>query len=58
MLVNEELKALINQAVSFQKIRESAKLNGMQTLYESALRKVEMGLTSLEEAFSVTLGAE
>jgi hypothetical protein len=29
----------------------------MRTLYESALKKVEEGLTSLEEALSVTLGA-
>jgi hypothetical protein len=27
-------------------------------LYESALKKVEEGTTSLEEALSVTLGAE
>jgi type II secretory ATPase GspE/PulE/Tfp pilus assembly ATPase PilB-like protein len=30
----------------------------MQTLYESAIKKVEQGITSLEEALSVTLGAE
>jgi len=28
----------------------------MSTLYESGLRKVEQGITSLEEVFSVTLG--
>ncbi|MDD5595934.1 MAG: type II/IV secretion system protein, partial [Candidatus Omnitrophica bacterium] len=58
MLINEELRALINQNAPFQKIREVARANGMQTLYESAIKKVEEGITSLEEAFSVTLGAD
>jgi type II secretory ATPase GspE/PulE/Tfp pilus assembly ATPase PilB-like protein len=30
----------------------------MQTLYETGLKKVEDGVTSLEDAISVTLGAE
>jgi type II secretory ATPase GspE/PulE/Tfp pilus assembly ATPase PilB-like protein len=30
----------------------------MQTLYESAIKKVENGTTSLEEALSTTLGAD
>ncbi|MFA4888575.1 MAG: ATPase, T2SS/T4P/T4SS family [Candidatus Omnitrophota bacterium] len=58
ILLNEELEALINQKASTQQIREAARKNGMQTLYESALKKVEAGTTSLEEAFSITLGAE
>jgi len=56
MLVNEQIRDLINQRASFQKIKEVARTSGMETLYESALKKVESGLTSLEEAFSVTLG--
>jgi len=58
MVANEEIRSLVNQRASFQKIREAARANGMQTLYESAVKKAEMGLTSLEEALSVTLGAE
>ena len=58
MVVNPEIQNLINQRASFQKIREVAKRTGMQTLYESALKKVEAGVTSLEEALSVSLGAE
>ncbi|MFH1441409.1 MAG: ATPase, T2SS/T4P/T4SS family [Candidatus Omnitrophota bacterium] len=56
MPVSEEIQELINQRASFQKIREIARLAGMQVLHESALKKVEEGITSLEEAFSVTLG--
>jgi len=58
MSVNEPIRDLINQRVSFQKIRDEARLIGMQTLYESAIKKVEDGVTSLEEALSVTLGVE
>ncbi|MBI5144840.1 MAG: type II/IV secretion system protein, partial [Candidatus Omnitrophica bacterium] len=58
MVVSEEIQNLINERASFQKIREVAKSQGMQTLYESAIKKIEDGVTSLEEGLSVTLGAE
>jgi type IV pilus assembly protein PilB len=58
MQVNPEVQGLISQGAAFQKIREVAKASGMQTLYESSIKKVEQGITSLEEALSVTLGAE
>ena len=58
MVVNNEIRELIGQRATFQKIREVAKRCGMQTLYESAVRKVEQGVTSLEEALAVTLGAD
>lgn len=58
MAVDQEIKDLINQRASFQKIREIARAHGMQTLYDSAIKKVEEGTTSLEEALSVTLGAD
>ncbi len=53
-----EIQDLINQRAPYQKIREVARAAGMQTLYESGLKKVEAGITSLEEVFSVTLGVE
>ena len=55
MLINDEIRVLIGQRAPFQKIQEVAKAAGMQTLYESALKKVEAGVTSLEEALSVTM---
>ena len=58
MTINEQIRELINQRASFMKIREVAKATGMRTLYESAIEKVEQGVTSLEEALSVTLGAD
>jgi type II secretory ATPase GspE/PulE/Tfp pilus assembly ATPase PilB-like protein len=58
MLINDEVDTLISQAAPYQKIREVAREAGMQTLYESGIKKVEEGITSLEEALSVTLGAD
>ena len=57
MPVNEQLRELISQRASFQKVRDLAKTNGMQTIQESALKKVNEGITSLEEALAVTVGA-
>jgi len=56
LVVNEEIRDLISQRASFQKVREVGRSFGMQTLYESSLKKVEEGTTSLEEALSVTVG--
>jgi type IV pilus assembly protein PilB len=58
MVVNPQIQELINQKASFQRIREIARASGMQTLYESGIKKVEEGITSLEEALSITIGAE
>jgi type II secretory ATPase GspE/PulE/Tfp pilus assembly ATPase PilB-like protein len=59
LVVNFQLRDLITQKASFQKIKDVARATaGMQTLYESAIKKVEAGLISLEEALSVTLGAD
>ena len=57
-MVNAQIQDLVNQRAPFQKIREVAKASGMQTLFDSAIKKVENGTTSLEEALSVTLGAD
>jgi type II secretory ATPase GspE/PulE/Tfp pilus assembly ATPase PilB-like protein len=56
LLVNESIRELINQRASFIKIRDVAKAEGMQTLFDSAIKKVEAGVTSFEEALSVTIG--
>lgn len=56
LVINEQIRELINQRASFLKIREVAVAGGMQTLFDSAIRKVEAGITSFEEALSVTIG--
>ena len=55
MLINERLREAISQGASYQQIYSLAKESGMRTLYDNALRKVEQGVTSLEEALSATL---
>ncbi|MDD5432937.1 MAG: ATPase, T2SS/T4P/T4SS family [Candidatus Omnitrophica bacterium] len=58
LVASEKIKELINRKASFQEIKELARSEGMQTLYESSIKKVEAGITSLEEALSVTLGGD
>jgi type IV pilus assembly protein PilB len=58
MLVNEEIRDLISKKATFQEIREVAKKSGMLTLYDSAMKKVELGMTSLEEGIAITLGVD
>ena len=58
LVATDDIRELINQKASFQKIREVARAAGMQTLFASALKKVEEGVTSFEEALSVAIGEE
>lgn len=55
MVASSQIRDMVNQRASYVKIKEVAQAAGMQTLYESAIRKVDEGITSLEEALSVTL---
>jgi len=56
MPTSQELKETMVHGVSYHQLRELARRLGMSTLYESGLKKVEKGITSLEEVLSVTLG--
>ncbi|MDD5730531.1 MAG: ATPase, T2SS/T4P/T4SS family [Candidatus Omnitrophica bacterium] len=58
LMINESIRDLISQRAPFQKIREAARNLGMQTLADSAIKKVEAGVTSLEEALAITLGED
>ena len=58
LVATDSVRELINQRASFLKIREVARAAGMQTLFASALKKVEEGVTSYEEALSVAIGEE
>ncbi len=56
MSTSEDLKSRITHNVSYRDMRQRARELGMKTLYESGLRKVEKGITSLEEVMQVTFG--
>lgn len=57
MLVNDEFIDAITHGASIKTIRDLAVKHNMRTLYESGIKKVERGITSLEEVLSVALGA-
>jgi type IV pilus assembly protein PilB len=58
MVASPKIQELINQRAQFQKVRQVAREEGMQSLYRSGIVKVEQGITSLEEVLSVTLGMD
>jgi type II secretory ATPase GspE/PulE/Tfp pilus assembly ATPase PilB-like protein len=55
MVIDEKIKEHITKDLSYSKIRQIAREAGMSTLYETGLKKVEKGISSLEEILSVTL---
>ncbi|MBU1998308.1 MAG: ATPase, T2SS/T4P/T4SS family [Candidatus Omnitrophota bacterium] len=55
IIATQQIKELIGQKASSLKIKDAARLLGMKSLRDSAIQKVEEGVTSLEEAISVTL---
>ncbi len=56
MPVSDEIRELIVRGTSYKEMRAIARRAGMSTFYESGLKKVERGITSMEEVLSVTLG--
>ena len=56
MVINDQIRALISKNAGYSEIKDAARKNGMDTLFESGIKKVEAGLTSLEEILSITLG--
>jgi len=56
--ITEKMAKLIQTKTPLPDLRKAATEQGMNLLYDSALEKVCAGLTSLEEALSVTIGEE
>ncbi|MBN1590903.1 MAG: type II/IV secretion system protein, partial [Pirellulales bacterium] len=56
--ITDKLANLIQTKTPLSELRKAATEQGMNLLYDSALEKVRAGLTSLEEALSVTIGEE
>ena len=54
MGMNDELRELITKRASIRDIKAAARRHGMQTLRESALEKVRLGLTTFAEINKVT----
>ena len=56
MVISDKIREEIKPEASFVNIKNIAKQEGMDTLLESGLKKVDKGITSLEEVLSVALG--
>ena len=56
LLVDDAIKRMIGKNPTYNELRDAARQNGMQTLYETGIKKVEEGVTSLEEVLGVTVG--
>lgn len=56
LIVDDELRTLINKRASLSEITNAAKKGGMRTLFEDGLYKVLSGETTLEEVIRVTGG--
>ena len=56
LVVDDGIRALIAQRAPYVKVLEAAKASGMKSLFDVGMKKVEEGITSLEEVYSITLG--
>jgi type IV pilus assembly protein PilB len=55
LTINERLREVIARGTSYEAFKLKAREEGMRTLFENGLKKVEAGITSLEEVLSTTL---
>ena len=59
MVIDDKIKAVISQKASYEKVREViGASSGMSTLFDMGIKKVEEGITSLEEIYNITLGVD
>jgi type II secretory ATPase GspE/PulE/Tfp pilus assembly ATPase PilB-like protein len=58
MLMNERLREAIGRGAGYQELKRVAVETGMITLYQNGLKKVEQGITGLEEALGATFVGE
>ena len=58
LIVNNEIRALCLTEVAAGPIRELAVKAGMRTLFLDGLTKVAMGITTLEEVYTVAMQGE
>lgn len=54
MVINDEIRNLISKGATHAELKDAARKNGMDTLFESGVKKVEEGITSLDEILGVT----
>jgi type II secretory ATPase GspE/PulE/Tfp pilus assembly ATPase PilB-like protein len=52
---DDEIRRLISKGCTFTDLRDAARKAGMQTMFETGIKKVEEGITSLDEILGVTV---
>ena len=58
MLMNAQLREAIGRGATYQEIKRTAVETGMTTLYQNGLKKVEQGISGLEEVLGATFVGE
>lgn len=53
MAVNDEIRSLITKSAGYNEIKDAARRGGMDTLFESGMKKVESGITSVDEVLTI-----
>ncbi len=56
LVVDDMIKRMIGKNATYNDLRDAARKNGMVTLFESGIKNVEAGITSLDEVLGVTVG--
>ena len=54
MSINDEIRDLISKSAGYNELKDAARRNEMDTLFESGMKKVEAGITSVDEILGVT----
>ena len=54
MAINDEIRSLIARSAPYNEIKDAARRNEMDTLFESGMKKVEIGVSSVDEILGVT----
>ena len=54
MAINDEIRSLISKSAGYNEIRDAARRHEMDTLFESGMKKVESGMSSIDEILGVT----
>jgi len=54
MAISDEIRNLISRSASYSEIKDAARRNEMDTLFESGMKKVESGTSSVDEILAVT----
>jgi len=54
MVINDEIRGLISHSAGYNELKDAARRNGMDTLFESGMKKVEAGISSVDEVLGVS----